>query len=185
MKTCQWAKLVVWLNNLECFSSSSSFGSVLFFFSVQSIHTNCFWLDLTNKKNFSDWRQKHGEKWPMLTTFFLTATAAITGSIFFSQWMSLLTRTCKSCKSFVSSISFSHFFHPQNVSSPQSFVCFIFFLSRSLHLSLRKSFVFSSSPSIIFCYSERCQVARPCTPLYGNVEYQSILDKRLFFSGQG
>ena len=40
---------------------------------------NCFWDFQTNKKICSDWRQKHGEKWPMLTTFFLTATAAITG----------------------------------------------------------------------------------------------------------
>ena len=40
---------------------------------------NCSWFDLTNKKICSDWKQKLGEKWPMLTTFFLTATAAITG----------------------------------------------------------------------------------------------------------
>jgi len=31
------------------------------------------------------------------------------------------------CKSFVSSLSFINFFHPQNISSPKSFVCFIFF----------------------------------------------------------
>ena len=40
---------------------------------------NCSWFDLTNKKICSDWRQKLGEKWPMLTTFFLTTIAAITG----------------------------------------------------------------------------------------------------------
>ena len=39
----------------------------------------CSWFHLTNKKICSDWRQKLGEKWPMLMTFFLTATAAITG----------------------------------------------------------------------------------------------------------
>merc|ERR1712208_88909 len=43
------------------------------------------------------------------------------------------------------------FFHPQNVSSPWFFVCFIFSLSRCLYLSLCKSFIFSSSSSIIFC----------------------------------
>ena len=55
-----------------------------FYFSLifSAINTfNCFWFDLTNKKKFSDWRQKHGEKWRMFTTFFLTATAAITGII--------------------------------------------------------------------------------------------------------
>ena len=40
---------------------------------------NYFQFDLIDKKDFNDWRQKHGEKWPMLMTFFLTATAAITG----------------------------------------------------------------------------------------------------------
>ena len=53
-----------------------------FYFSLifSAINTfNCFWFDLTNKKKFSDWRQKHGEKWPMFTTFFLMATASITG----------------------------------------------------------------------------------------------------------
>ena len=40
---------------------------------------NCFWFDQTNKKDCSDWTQKLGEKWPMITTFFLTETAAITG----------------------------------------------------------------------------------------------------------
>ena len=39
----------------------------------------CSWFDLTSRKICSDWKQKLGEKWPMLTTFFLTATAAITG----------------------------------------------------------------------------------------------------------
>ena len=42
---------------------------------------NCSQFDLTNKKSCSDWRQKLGEKWTTLTTFFLTATAAITGNI--------------------------------------------------------------------------------------------------------
>ena len=41
---------------------------------------NCAWFDLTNKNICSDWRQKLGEKWPMLMTFFLTAIAAITGN---------------------------------------------------------------------------------------------------------
>ena len=40
----------------------------------------CSWFDLTSRKICSDWKQKLGEKWPMLTTFFLTATAAITDS---------------------------------------------------------------------------------------------------------
>ena len=39
----------------------------------------CSWFDLTSKKICSDWKQNLGEKWPILTTFFLTATAAITG----------------------------------------------------------------------------------------------------------
>ena len=34
----------------------------------------------SNKKKFQWLTQKHGEKWLMLTTFFLTATAAITGN---------------------------------------------------------------------------------------------------------
>ena len=38
---------------------------------------NCFWFHLTNEKIRSDWRQKFGEKWPMLTTFFLTTTTAL------------------------------------------------------------------------------------------------------------
>ena len=53
-----------------------------FYFSLifSAINTyNYFHFDLIDKKDFNDWRQKHGEKWPMLTTFFLTATAAITG----------------------------------------------------------------------------------------------------------
>ena len=40
---------------------------------------NCSRLNLTNKRLCSDWRQKPGEKWPILMTFFLTAIAAITG----------------------------------------------------------------------------------------------------------
>ena len=40
---------------------------------------NCYWFNQTNKKNYSDWRRKNGEKWQMLATFFLTAIAAITG----------------------------------------------------------------------------------------------------------
>ena len=56
---------------------------------VQSIHTiafsaintyNCFWFKVANIRNFNDWRLKHGEKWPMLTTFFLTATVALIGN---------------------------------------------------------------------------------------------------------
>ena len=47
---------------------------------------NCSWFLLTIKKNCSNWRHKHGEKWPMLMTFFLTAIAAITGmTIFFNR----------------------------------------------------------------------------------------------------
>ena len=41
---------------------------------------NCSQFDLTNKKTCRGWRLKLGEKWPMLTTFFLMATAAITGT---------------------------------------------------------------------------------------------------------
>ena len=48
-------------------------------FSVISTY-NFSWFDLTNKKIWLDRRQRLGEKWPMLTTFFLTATAAITGT---------------------------------------------------------------------------------------------------------
>ena len=52
-----------------------------FFLIFSAINTyNCFWFDLTNRKICSDWKQKLGEKWPTLTTFFLTATAAITGN---------------------------------------------------------------------------------------------------------
>ena len=53
---------------------------------------NCSGLILTNKKICSDWRQKFGGKWPMLTTFFLTAIAAITGKrhhILNSAWVLL------------------------------------------------------------------------------------------------
>ena len=45
---------------------------------------NCSWFNLTNKKVCSDWRRKHGEKWPMLMTFFLTAIAAITGTTIYN-----------------------------------------------------------------------------------------------------
>ena len=47
-------------------------------FSAINTH-NCSYFDLTNKKICSDWRWKLGENWPMLTTFFLIATVAITG----------------------------------------------------------------------------------------------------------
>ena len=70
-----------------------------FYFSLifSAINTyNCFWFDLTNKKNFSDWRQKHGEKWPMLTTFFLTLTAAITGNSknHYSMTLKIVQKMC-------------------------------------------------------------------------------------------
>ena len=75
-KTCKWAYLVICLHDFVYFSSSSWFGSVLIFNAINIY--NCFWFDLIKKK-FNDWRWKHGENWPLLTTFFLTATAAITG----------------------------------------------------------------------------------------------------------
>ena len=43
---------------------------------------NCSWFNLTNKKICSDWKRKHGKKWPMLMTFFLTAIVAITGMLY-------------------------------------------------------------------------------------------------------
>ena len=49
---------------------------------------NCSRFDLTNKKIYSDWKQKLVEKWPLLMTFFLAATAAITGSEAAILWIS-------------------------------------------------------------------------------------------------
>ena len=40
---------------------------------------NCSLFYLTNSQYCSDWRKKHGENWPMLMTFSLTAIAPITG----------------------------------------------------------------------------------------------------------
>ena len=60
---------------------------------------NCSWFDLTNKKNCNDWRQKHGEQWLMLMTFFLTAIAAITGSFLKNAWESnvFIQNQCANC----------------------------------------------------------------------------------------
>ena len=53
-----------------------------YFLIFSAINTySCTWFDLTNKKKCRDWRQKLGEKLSMLTTFFLTVTAAITGIV--------------------------------------------------------------------------------------------------------
>ena len=77
-KACQWAKLVVWLNHFWLFLAhlahlAQSYFSLIF----SAVYTyNCFWFDLTKFQ----WL-KIVKKWPMLTTFFLTATAAITGTL--------------------------------------------------------------------------------------------------------
>ena len=69
------------LNTLAHLAHLAQFYFSLIFSAINTY--NCFWFDLTErKKNFGDWSQKHGEKWLMLTTFFLTATAAITGTSF-------------------------------------------------------------------------------------------------------
>ena len=52
-KAYQWAKLVVWLNHFEYFSSSSSFGSVLFFSHFQCNQYIQFLLIWSNKKKNS------------------------------------------------------------------------------------------------------------------------------------
>ena len=41
---------------------------------------NCFWFNLTNGEICNEWGRRLGEKWQMLTPFFLTAIAAITGN---------------------------------------------------------------------------------------------------------
>ena len=79
-RACQWAKLVVSLNCFEYLSSSSSLAQFDFSLIFSAINTHyCFWFNLTNRKIFSDWRQMHGKKWSVLTTFFLTATAITIG----------------------------------------------------------------------------------------------------------
>ena len=57
---------------------------------------NCSWFDLTNEKICSDWRQKLGEKWQMLvTSFFLTATAAILGLVLQNRsWLLPMSWAC-------------------------------------------------------------------------------------------
>ena len=78
-KACQWARLVVWLN-LNILAHLAHLAQSYFSLIFSAFNTyNCSWFNLTNKKNCSDWRQKLGEKWSMLTTFFLAAIAAITG----------------------------------------------------------------------------------------------------------
>ena len=68
------------MNHFEYFSSSSSFCWVLFFSDFQCNQYIQLLLISNKWKKFHDWRQKQGEKWQVLTTFFLTATAAITGN---------------------------------------------------------------------------------------------------------
>ena len=84
-----WLSGWIILNTLAHLAHLAQFYFSLIFSAINTY--NCFWFDLTNKKNFSDWRQKHGEKWPMLTTFFHTATAAITGKIKSMLFVALLT----------------------------------------------------------------------------------------------
>ena len=84
-KACQWARLVVWLN-LNILAHLAHLAQSYFSLIFSAINTyNCLWFDLTNRKICSDWKQKHSKKWSVLTTFFLTATAAITG-IFINFW---------------------------------------------------------------------------------------------------
>ena len=57
---------------------AQSYFSLIF----SSINTyNYSWFELTNEKICSDWWQRFAEKWPMLSTFFLTALAAFTGKV--------------------------------------------------------------------------------------------------------
>ena len=87
-KACEWALLVVWSSDFEHFSSSNSFGSALFFSDFQCnqyIQLLLIWFK--KKKICNDWRQKLCEKWPMFTTFFLTATVAITGKQGHEVWV--------------------------------------------------------------------------------------------------
>ena len=79
-KACQWTKIVVWLRYV-ILAHLADLAQFYFSLIFCAIHTyNCSWFDLANKKNCSDWKQKLGEEGPMLRTFFLTATAAITGT---------------------------------------------------------------------------------------------------------
>ena len=56
-----------------------------FFLIFSAINTyNCSWFDLTNRRFAVTEKKKLGEKWLMLTTFFLTATAAIAGKSCFN-----------------------------------------------------------------------------------------------------
>ena len=73
--------MVICLSDFDYFNSSNSFSSVLFFliFNASDAY-NCSWFNLINDKNYNNWRQKLGGEWPLLTTFFLMAIVAITGT---------------------------------------------------------------------------------------------------------
>ena len=139
-RTCQWAWLVIWVSDFDYFSSLSSFGSNLFFSDFQCIQCIQLLLIFSNKwKICSDWRRKHGEKWPMLMTFFLTAIAAITGilkittqksQIWFLSFQSNQLWIDTACKQ--SGIMSSAWFHLVENSKyfifTQDFIPFILFL---------------------------------------------------------
>ena len=73
-----WISRLVILSILAHLAHLAWFYFSLIFSSINIY--NCSWFDLTNKENCRDWRKKLGEKCPMLTTFCLTVTAAITGT---------------------------------------------------------------------------------------------------------
>ena len=75
------SKLVVWLNHFDYFSLSSSFGSVLFFSDFQCSQYIQLLLIWSNKISVTE----DGEKLPMLTTFFLTATNTPSVSVWHAQ----------------------------------------------------------------------------------------------------
>ena len=54
-KACQWAQLIVWLSDFEHFSSSSSFGSVLFFSDFQCNQYIQLLLIWSNRKKDLQW----------------------------------------------------------------------------------------------------------------------------------
>ena len=68
------------LNTLAHLAHLAQFYFSLIFSAINAY--NYFWFVLTNKKKFIDWRQRHGKKWPMLTTFFLTATLLVVIVVF-------------------------------------------------------------------------------------------------------
>ena len=73
---------------LNTFAHLAHFALIFFSLIFSAINTyNCSGFNLTNKKDFGDWRWKLGEKWPILTTFFLTAVSALTGTL---QWSCLI-----------------------------------------------------------------------------------------------